>query len=162
MNYSIPITDFNKLSNEEKIDLFQRNQDLLIKYQPESEFVIRSTKDIKNRVVQYYFNMIKNYKGKVAIHPEFVLFFHIMQIVDFEDASEYATKKQAGDFSEDGNCLFVEYIVGKASLENLTGLEHYFKDKNIKMISYVKHEQIKSVEFSKYKHEILKAGSLRS
>ena len=80
-----------------------------------------------------------------------------MQINDFHDVSEYATKRAAGDFSEDGNCLFVEYIVGKASLENLTGLEDYFKDKNVKVISYVKHEGVKVVEFDKYKKEILKA-----
>ena len=157
MNHSVSIVNFNTLSDEEKIDLFQKNQDLLIKHKPESEFVIRNIKNIKSKVVQYYFDIIKNYKGKVAIHPDFVLFFHIMQINDFHDASEYATKRAAGDFSEDGNCLFVEYIVGKASLENLKSLEDYFKDKNVKVISYVKHENIKVVEFDKYKKEILKA-----
>lgn len=157
MNHSVSIVNFNTLSDEEKIDLFQKNQDLLIKYKPESEFVIRNIKNIKSRVVQYYMNIIKSYKGKVAIHEDFILFFHIMQINDFHDTSEYAAKRSAGDFSDDGNCLFVEYIVGKASLENLKSLEDYFKDKNVKVISYVKHENIKVVEFDKYKKEILKA-----
>jgi ADP-glucose pyrophosphorylase len=162
MDHAISIIDFAPLSNEEKIDLFQKNQDLLIKYKPESEFVIRNIENVKNKVVQYYFNAIKNYKGKVAIHPEFMLFFHIMQINDFNDVSEFSDKKQKGEFSESGNCLFVEYIVGKASLANLKGLEDYFKDKVVKKISYVKHEQVKSVDFKKYKQEILTAGSLRS
>lgn len=161
MDHAISIVDFFPLSHEEKIDIFQKNQDLLIKYKPDSEFVIRNIENVKNKVVQYYFNAIKNYKGKVAIHPEFILFFHIMQINDFNDISEFSGKKQKGEFSENGNCLFVEYIVGKASLANLKGLEDYFKDKSVKMISYVKHEQVKSVEFKKYKEEILKAGSLR-
>ena len=162
MNPTIPIIDFNTLSNEEKIDLFQKNQELLIKYRPESEFVIRDIKNIKNKVIQYYIKIIKNYKGKVAIHPEFLLFFQIMQINDFEDLSEFAAKRKISDFSENGNCLFVEYIAGKINLGNLVGLEDYFKNKNIKKISYFKHEDIRSVEFSKYKSEILKVSSSKS
>ena len=157
MSKSISIIDFANLSNEEKIDLFQKNQDLLIKYKPESEFVIRNIKNIKNRITQYYFNIIKNYKGKVAIHEDFLLFFHIMEIRDFYDVSEYSKKRMNSIFSDDGNCLFVEYIVGKASLENLKSLEGYFKDKRVQVISYVKHENIKVVEFNKYKTEILKS-----
>ncbi len=162
MNPTIPIIDFSTLSNEEKIDLFQKNQELLIKYRPESEFVIRNIKNIKNKVIQYYINIIKNYKGKVAIHPEFLLLFQIMQINDFEDVSEFAAKREISDFPENGNCLFVEYISGKINLGNLVGFEGFFKDKNIKKISYFKHENIKSVEFSKYKSEILKVSSSKS
>ena len=162
MDNNISVVDFSSLSDEQKINLFQKNQDLLIKYQPQSEFVIRNTEDIKSKVLQYYLNVIKNYKGKVVIQPEYMLFFHIMQIEDFDDASEFSDKRQQAEFPENGNCLFVEYIVGKIDLENLKGLESYFKDKSVKRISYVKHEQINSVEFSKYKREILKTGSSRS
>lgn len=162
MNPTIPIIDFSTLSNEEKIDLFQKNQELLIKYKPESEFIIRDIKNVKNKVIQYYIKIIKNYKGKAAIHPEFLLLFQIMQINDFEDLSEFAAKRAISDFPENGNCLFVEYIAGKINLGNLVGLEGYFKDKNIKKISYFKHENIRSVEFSKYKSEILKVSSSKS
>lgn len=162
MDHTISIIDFSTLSNEEKINLFQKNQNLLIKYKPESEFVIRNIESSKSRIVRYYLDIIKNYKGKVAIHQEFLLFFHIMQINDFEDVSEFATKRQSGDFSESGNCLFVEYIVGDVNLVNFKDLEDYFKDKSIEMISYVKHEQVKSVDFKKYKREILKASFSRS
>ena len=157
MNHSVSVVNFSTLSNEEKIDLFQKNQDLLIKYHPKSEFVIRDIRDVGRKILQYYFDLIRKYKGKAAVHKDFLLFFHIMQISDFDDASEYGRKRMIGDFHEDGNCLFIEYIVGKASLENLTGLEDYFKDKNVKVISYVKHENIKVVQFDKYKKEILKA-----
>jgi len=162
MDHTISIIDFSTLSDEEKIDIFQKNQELLIKYRPESEFVIRNIKNIKNKVIQYYINIIKNYKGKVAIHPEFLLLFQIMQINDFEDVSEFAAKREISDFPENGNCLFVEYISGKINLGNLVGFEGFFKDKNIKKISYFKHENIKSVEFSKYKSEILKVSSSKS
>ena len=80
MDNNISVVDFSSLSDEQKINLFQKNQDLLIKYQPKSEFVIRNTEDIKSKVLQYYLNVIKNYKGKVVIQPEYMLFFHIMQI----------------------------------------------------------------------------------
>ena len=162
MDSTISIIDFGTLSDEEKIDIFQKNQELLIKYRPESEFVIRNIKNIKNKVIQYYINTIKNYKGKVVRHPEFLIFFHIMQINDFEDHSEFAAKREISDFPENGNCLFVEYIAGKINLGNLVGLEDYFKNKNIKKISYFKHENVRSVEFSKYKSEILKVSSLKS
>jgi len=151
----IKVVDFNTLNFEEKLQILQKNQDLLLKYRPESEFVIRKYQDKNGKIYHYYFDLIKKYKGKMVCGENFMLFFHIMKINDPEDASEYSHRRSAGDFSDDGNCLFVEYIVGKYSAKDLAQLDDYFKNKKVQFVSYVKHEKINVVSFAKYRQRIL-------
>jgi len=155
----IKVVNFNSLSLEEKIQLLQKNQNLLLKYHPDSEFVIREYQDKNGRIYKHYIDLIKKYQGKVVYGENFMLFFHIMKINNQDDTSEYARKRAEGEFSDDGNCLFAEYMVGKYSAKDLASLEEYFKDKKVEFISYVRHERINSVSFAKYKQRILKNAS---
>lgn len=155
----INVVDFNTLNFEQKIQILQKNQDLLLKYSPNSEFVIRNYQDKNGKIYKHYINLIKNYKGKMARGENFILFFHILKINNPDDASEYSHKRSSGEFSEDGNCLFAEYMVGKYSAKDLAGLENYFKDKKVEFISYVRHEKINTVSFAKYRRRIVENAS---
>ena len=153
MNQDISIIHFGGLSSEDKIELFQKNQNLLIEYNPKSPFIVRDIKNAKSKIVQHYIHMIKNYKGRVAIHSEFLLFFRILQINDFDDILEFRSEESASD---EGICVFVDYIAGKANVDNLKSLEPFFKDKKVTTISYVKHENIQNIPLEKYKKALLK------
>jgi hypothetical protein len=152
---SIEILNFNKLDFPAKMQLLQKNQNLLIKYHPNSDFIIRTNQKI-DAIYKYYVNLIQKYQGKVASSEDFMLFFHIMQINNPEDVSEYAIKRAEGDFDENGNCCFVEYIVGKYSAKDLALLKSHFEDTKVEFVSYVKHERVNSVSFAKLKDRILK------
>ena len=64
----IKVVNFNSLNLEEKIQLLQKNQNLLLKYHPDSEFVIREYQDKNGRIYKHYIDLIKKYlKLKIPI-----------------------------------------------------------------------------------------------
>ena len=74
----------DELSKEEKIAFFQRCQDLLIKNQPDSEFVLKTNTHNKN----YFLDLFLKYKGLAYSSERLAVLFNKRKYTSLEEAQE--------------------------------------------------------------------------
>jgi hypothetical protein len=73
---------YQSLSQAEKIRIFQRCQELLLRYNPESEFVVRRSFLSKTppKTLETLVKLYRNFNGSVLLKEDTLIFFKILDI----------------------------------------------------------------------------------
>jgi hypothetical protein len=126
---------FNSLSIEEKVDFFVNCQKLLIKYYPDSQFLIRENN--LQEAIETFYNQIKRYKGYFYCDDYvFVLWNHIF-IEDPKDINNELIKNAYKEPNPNYNAVSLDFVACRKWEDTLKFIKETNEDK-IKYLLLVK------------------------
>lgn len=126
------ITLWTEMSRDEKLDFFQRCQDLLVKNQPDSPYILKSRRNVNKK---YFMDILLRYKGMAYQSERMAMLFN---------KHNYPTKEEIYDKYKESLYLsphpnpnsysidFVASVMSKELLEEIRpffpieGIEHVF------------------------------------
>ena len=131
------LTQFKEMSRDEKLAFFQRCQDLMIKVQPDSLWILRKkqTPEARNRI--FFLDAFLRYQGFVYEADGIIIMFNKHFYLDKEDPIE-----KYADYLYDAphptpNTYAIDFIAAEMDADKLRELQPYFKD-DLEYITYLR------------------------
>lgn len=126
---------FTELRKAEKVDFFKGCQELLIKYHPNSEFIIRENN--LNQRLQYAIDFCNRYKGYTYASDSVKVLFNKIKLTDpnnpIQAIKEHAYKEPRSDY----NAVSIDFVVFRAINDCLEFCKENY-DPRIEFIVFVK------------------------
>jgi hypothetical protein len=136
------IKSLNELPKEEKIEFFQKCQDLLVKNQPESEFILRE--EAENR--DYFLDLFLKYKGFAYTSEKIAVLFNKHRINSLPEAQEAYQDKVFDPPAPDANTYTVDFITTKMSKDVLQELYPVFHE-NLEFMCFLRMGKVSFFRF---------------
>lgn len=133
--YFFMLQQFSKLSKLDKIDFFVKCQDLLIKYHPDSPFIINKG-NLKERLT-YAHDIFNKYKGMCYTDEYVCALFNYIRIDDPTEPLESLKKHQFCDPTINYNAVSIDFVVFK-DLRDCLGFCKTNYNSNIEYVVFVK------------------------
>lgn len=145
---------FNNLSTEEKVDFFVNCQKLLIKYHPNSDFVIRESN--LDQAVDIFSEQISKYKGYFYCDDYVFVLFNYIFIENKEEVNEELIKNAYKEPNKNYNAISLDFV----ACRNWSDTFKFIKENNEERIRYLllvkngvpkiydKNELINKIKFS--------------
>jgi len=112
---------YQSLSKDEKIKIFKKCQELLLKYYPKSEFVVRRSflSGKRHKTLETLVKLYRDFNGNVIIRDDTLIFFKILNIKDgLKDI--YAKYDKPSD--DVGNTILVTFAVFLSKMTDIKAL----------------------------------------
>jgi len=141
---------FNTLTDEGKTSFFQRCQDLLVKNQPDSEFVLSRGMINKN----YFLDLYLKYKGFAYSSANVALLINKKKYNSLGEAQAMYFKNLYSEPDEDANCYTIDFISAVMNPNLIEELRPFF-DENLENIAWLRSGRVSFFKFESYKKIIL-------
>ena len=125
---------YSDLSRDERINLFQRCQNLLIKNQPDSPWILREGQQ-HNRT--FFLDAVLRYRGFVYESENIIIMFNKHFYENKEEAREGYGQNLYAAPAEDANTYSIDFIASEISADKVEELKPYFKD-DMKYITFLR------------------------
>jgi len=126
---------FTDLSKEERLTLFQKCQDLLVKHQPDSEWVLRRGGRYNKT---FFIDVFIRYKGLVYESDDIVVLFNKQWYVSRDDIIERQRDDLWRPPHKTPNTYSIDFIASSLTKEILQELEPYFNDPGMKYVCFLR------------------------
>ena len=140
------LKELNTLTKEEKVEFFQQCQDLLIKNQPDSEFIL--SENSKNK--DYFLDIFTKYKGFAYFSEKIAILFNKHRINSLPEAQEAYEEKVFNPPAPDANTYTIDFITAKMSKEIIKELTPIFCE-DLKYICWLRGGKVSFFSFKKLK-----------
>ena len=142
---------FGPLSKEEKMAFFQRCQDLLVKNQPNSPYVLKANAQRKN----FFLDMFLKYQGLAYESDNVAILFNKHNCPGGADEihNRYREKLFSPPDSTP-NCYSIDFITTRMNSALLEELRPHFNDEGIKHISFLRGAKLSVFDFQRFKESL--------
>jgi len=148
----MPVRLFNEMSEEEKMDFFQKCQNMLIKNQPNSPWVLR-VDDERNR--GYFLDIFLRYQGMVYESENIILLFNKHYFVNKEEVVVKSRERLFSEPDENANTYSIDFVTSKLTQEVLQEIEPHFKDTGIKWIHFLRGQKVSVFDIEPFKNSLI-------
>ena len=144
------LTRFIEMSRDERLAFFQKCQDLMIKVQPDSPWILRENQAHNTRGKAFFLDACLRYQGFVYEADGIIIMFN----KHFYENKEEPIEKYA-DYLYDGphptpNTYAIDFIAAEIDADKLRELQPYFKD-DMKYITYLRSPRPSVFNFDNFK-----------
>lgn len=147
-----PIRIFTDMNQEEKMQFFQRCQDLLIKTNPNSPYILK--KDGPSRNKNYFIDIFLKYQGFVYETDAIILLFNKLHFENTNDIYDRYRNRLFDTPDENPNTYTVDFIASKLDPEILSGMEPYFKDAGMKWVCFLRGQKLSIFDAETFKNGV--------
>ena len=143
---------FNEMSKEEKVDFFQKCQNMLVKNQPSSVWVLRDG-DESNR--SYFLDLFLKYQGIAYESENIILLFNKHR---YTNKDEIVMKSRDRLFSapdENPNTYSIDFVTSKLTQKILQEVEPHFKDPGIQWIHFLRGQKVSVFDIEPFKKGLM-------
>ena len=153
------LQQFNKLHTKDRIDFFIKCQDLLIKYHPDSPFII--TKDNLKERLTYSNDIFNKYSGMCYSDANVAALFNYVKLNDPNDPIKALKEHQFKEPTVDYNCVSIDFVVFR-HLHDCLGFCKTNYNSNIEYIIFSKDGKPKVHKTMDIMTKVLKVPYLKS
>ncbi len=141
---------FNTLSDEGKTSFFQKCQDLLIKNQPDSEFILSRGMISKN----YFLDLFLMYKGFAYYSDNIALLINKKRYDSLREAQAMYFKDLYNEPDENANCYTIDFVSTVMNPNLIEEVRPFFHE-NLENIAWLRSGKVSFFKFEDYKNIIL-------
>ena len=144
---------YQSLPTQEKIKIFQRCQEILVKNHPTSEFIIRRSllQSKNNKFIETLVKLYKDFNGNVYSDKDCLVFYKIFDINDLNDVY----KKYDKPSEEEGNSIFIIFATFNKQVTNIQELISRELENKIQKISFSREGKFKVYDLKKFSSKFL-------
>ena len=143
---------FSDLEREEKIAFFQKCQDLLIKNQPTSPYIMRHGQ-ANSRT--YLYDIFLRYKGLVYETNEIIVMFNKLRCSGREDIIENYRENLFSLPHPEPNTYTIDFVTAKLNKEMLMELKPYFSDPGIEYVSFLRGQNLTVFDIESFRKSMI-------
>lgn len=137
---STKIAQFQTLSTQSKLEFFAKCQELLIKYHPESEFIL--TKENFEERKEFALDFVKKYKGFAYWDDTICILFNKVRVEDPRNPVKILKDHLYQEPREDYNAVTVDFVVFR-QLTDCIGFCRAQYNPQIEYVVFVRHNEVK-------------------
>ena len=139
---------FPDYTSEEKIGLFQKCQDLLVKNQPNSPWVLRKDATFNKT---FYLDFFVRYQGLVYEADDAVVLFNKQWYASRDDIIDRQREDLWLSPHQNPNTYAIDFIASKLTKEVLLELEPYFSDPGMKYVCFLRGSKLSVFDAESFK-----------
>ena len=143
---------FNEMGKEEKMDFFQKCQNMLVKNQPDSLWILRDG-DESNR--SYFLDIFLRYQGIVYESENIILLFNKHQYASKDEIIVKSREKLFSAPDKNPNTYSIDFVTSKLTQEILQEVEPHFKDPGIKWIHFLRGQKVSVFDIELFKSGLM-------
>jgi len=143
---------FTDLDKEERIEFFQRCQDLLLETAPESPYILRQGDVARNK--SYFLDIFLKYQGLIYESDGIILLFNKLQYEDKDHIYEQYRDRLFHSPDKEPNTYSVDFIAAKLDPKILSEMEPYFKDEGMKWVCFLRGQQLSVFDAESLKNSV--------
>jgi hypothetical protein len=142
---------FGQLNREEKMVFFQKCQDLLIKNQPDSPYILRTNSQRKN----FFLDLYLKYNGLAYESDNVAILFNKHNCPGgIDEIHARYREKLFSPPDESPNCYSIDFVTTKMNNQLLEELNPYFNDEGIEYISFLRGSKLSVFNFQRFKESL--------
>jgi hypothetical protein len=130
---------FSEMSMDEKLDFFQRCQDLLVKNQPKSPYILKSRRSANKK---YFMDILLRYKGIAYQSERMAMLFNKHHYSTKEEIHEQYEVSLFPSPHPNPNSYSVDFITSTVSKELLEEVRPFFPTEGIEYIFFLRGQKI--------------------
>jgi len=131
------LTRFVDMDRGERLNFFQKCQDLMIAIEPDSPWVMRKGQTPKMRHKSFFIDAVLRYQGFVYEAGGIIIMFNKHFYENKEEPIEKYTNNLYAPPHPTPNTYAIDFIIAKMDANKLRELQPYFKD-DMKYITYLR------------------------
>jgi hypothetical protein len=143
---------FTDMGKEEKLQFFQRCQDLLLETTPDSPYVLRQGDLDRNR--SYFLDIFLRYQGLVYESDGIILLFNKLQYENKDQIYEHYRQRLFHPPDKNPNTYTVDFIASKLDPKILSEMEPYFKDEGMKWVCFLRGQKLSIFPAESFKNSV--------
>ena len=111
---------YQSLSKAEKIKIFQKCQQLLVQYHPDSEFIVRRSllNGKRTKTIETLIKLYKDFNGSVYLDDNSVIFFKMFNLTDAQELY----KKYELPSEDNADTVFIIFATFNSKMTNIKAI----------------------------------------
>jgi len=146
------LKQFSELDRQQRIDFFQKCQDLLIKAHPTSEYIMRRG---VRATGTYFIDVFLRYKGLVYETDKIIIMFNKLRCSGREEIIEKYRENLFSPPHPEPNTYSIDFVTAKLSKEMLEELKPYFSDPGMEYISFLRGQNLTVFDIESFRKSMI-------
>ena len=146
------IRSFGAMNNTEKLDFFQKCQELLVKNQPNSPYILRSRRPANK---SYFLDIMLKYKGFAFRTESMAMLFNKHYYSSKKEIHENYRDNLYLPPSSEPNCYCVDFITSDLNKKIIKEIEPIFPVGNIQYICFLRAQKLSVFDWERFRTSVL-------
>ena len=143
---------FPDMSKDDRLDFFQRCQNLLVKTQPNSPWIMKYRQEHDKT---FFLDVFLKYQGFVYESNNIILLYNTFSYNSKEEAQESYALNLFAPPDENPNTYTIDFIASEIDADKVSELKPYFEDSNIKYITFLRGNRPAAFDIDRFKEAML-------
>jgi len=144
---------FNDLDREERLDFFQRCQDMLVKHNPNSPYIMRYGSPVTK---SYFFDVFLRYQGILYETDKIIVMFNKHRCSGREEIIEKYRENLFLPPHPEPNTYSIDFVSSsQLNKEILTELKPFFSDDGMEYISFLRGQNLTVFDIESFRKSMI-------